>query len=63
VSELLIKPNPKGSSSPQVQKDAEAEKVRPTLARQRQLQLRLKCVPGSLHCTLVKRWHLWQQQQ
>uniref|UniRef100_A0A383VJ92 Uncharacterized protein n=1 Tax=Tetradesmus obliquus TaxID=3088 RepID=A0A383VJ92_TETOB len=27
VSEVLIKPNPKGASSPQVQKDAEAEKV------------------------------------
>lgn len=27
VSEVLIKPNPKGAASPQVQKDAEAEKV------------------------------------
>jgi hypothetical protein len=27
VAEVLIKPNPKGASSPQVQKDAEAEKV------------------------------------
>eukprot|EP00775_Hariotina_reticulata_P012098 gene12098-12237_t len=27
VNEIMIKPNPKGSSSPQVQKDAEAEKV------------------------------------
>lgn len=28
VNEVVVKPNPKGASSPQVQKDAEAEKVR-----------------------------------
>jgi hypothetical protein len=30
VNEVVIKPNPKGASSPQVQKEAEAEKVSST---------------------------------